>query len=310
LKKIWESLYSKNGLAAKNISLELLAIENGQKIPTVTDFSERLNLGRGTVQGAIKLLEVLGAIELEARGHLGTFLLNKDISVLLDISGTGPLVGAMPLPYSKKYEGLATGIVDAFHSLNKRISLAYMRGASNRLEALKTRRYDFAIVSRLAAEEGVKPHKGLEIVKTFGLGSYVSEHKIFLANSTKKKIESGMRVGIDRSSPDQSNMTLLECQGLNVEYIEVNYMQLFQMLKEKKIDAAVWNIDEIRTVESFNAVEFQSEKAKSLTKHTSEATIVIDTSRTEVKNQIMLLDTEIILNAQIMVETGKKFPRY
>ncbi|PLR80610.1 GntR family transcriptional regulator YhfZ [Bacillus sp. V33-4] len=307
---MWEILYSKNGLATKNIALELLAIENGQKIPTVSDFCERLNLGRGTVQGSIKLLEMLGAIELEARGHLGTFLLNKDVSVLLDISGTGPLVGVMPLPYSKKYEGLATGIVDGFERLNKRISLAYMRGASNRLEALKSRRYDFAIVSRLAAEEGIKLHKGLEIVKSFGLGSYVSKHKVFLANPAKKRIESGMRIGIDRSSPDQATVTLLECQGLDVEFVDVNYMQLFQMLKENQIDAAVWNIDEIRSVETFNAVDFQSEEAKRLTLDTSEATIVVDSSRTEVIKQITLLDAEIVLKAQRMVESGERFPQY
>lgn len=307
---MWESLYSKNGLAAKNIALELLSIEIGHKIPTVTDFCEALGLGRGTVQGAIKLLEMLGAIELEARGHLGSFLIKKDVSVLLDISGTGPLVGVMPLPYSKKYEGLATGIIDGFNLLNKRISLAYMRGASNRLEALKTRRYDFAIVSRLAAEEGIKSHISLAIVKSFGLGSYVSDHKVFLADPSKIKIEPGMRIGIDRSSPDQTNITLLECEGLDVQFVDLNYMQLFQMLKEKKIDAAVWNIDEIRSVETFNTVDFQSEKAKSLTKKTSEATIVIDMSRSEVMKQISLLDTRIVLNAQKLVETGERFPQY
>lgn len=307
---MWENLYSKNGLAAKKIALELLEIQNGQKIPTVTDFCESLELGRGTVQGAIKLLEMLGAIELEARGHLGTFLLNKDVSVLLDISGTGPLVGAMPLPYSKKYEGLATGIVDGFNYLNKRISLAYMRGASNRLEALKTRRYDFAIVSRLAAEESIKSHKGLEIVKSFGAGTYVSEHKIFLTNPTKTKIESGMRIGIDRLSPDQSTITLLECEGLDVEFVDLNYMQLFQMLKENQIDAAVWNNDEVRSVETFHTVDFQSEEAKRLTRLTSEATIVVEAGRIEVKKQISLLNKEIVLNAQRMVEAGERFPQY
>lgn len=307
---MWEKLYSKNGLAAKNIALELLGLELGSKIPTVTDFCDELSLGRGTVQGAIKLLEMLGAIELEARGHLGTFLIRKDVSLLLDISGTGPLVGVMPLPYSKKYEGLATGIIDGFDLLNKRISLAYMRGASNRLEALKTRRYDFAIVSRLAAEEWTQHHKGLEIVKSFGLGTYVSEHKIFLADPKKEKIESGMRIGIDRSSPDQTSITLLECEGLDVEFIDINYMQLFQMLLENRIDAAVWNFDEIRSVQHFKSVDFQSDKAKSLTKKTSEATIVIDTSRSEVLRQLSLLDTEIVLNAQRLVETGERFPHY
>jgi hypothetical protein len=308
--RTWESLYSKNGLAAKYIAKELLYVESGGRIPRVTDFCENLLLGRGTVQGAIKLLEGLGAIELESRGHLGTYLMRKDDSVLLDIADIGPLIGAMPLPYSKKYEGLATGIVDAFEKNNKRVSLAYMRGASNRIEAVKTRRYDFAIVSRMAAEEGLKVHKGLEIIKTLGSETYVTGHKIFFADKTKIKIEPRMRIGIDKSSPDQSKCTLYECKGLDVELVELNYMQLFQMLKEKQIDAAVWNMDELRSVETFNSADFQSAQARELTKMTSEAVIVIDSARTEVSDQIDVLDTTVVREEQKKVEQGIRFPRY
>nr|WP_274521052.1 YhfZ family protein [Neobacillus niacini] len=37
-------------------------------------------------------------------------------------------------------------------------------------------------------------------------------------------MESGMRMGIDPSSPDQTNITLLECEGLDVQLIDINYM--------------------------------------------------------------------------------------
>ncbi|WP_085522098.1 GntR family transcriptional regulator YhfZ [Tuberibacillus sp. Marseille-P3662] len=308
--RTWESLYSKNGLAAKYIAREILKIENQERIPRVTDFCDRLSLGRGTVQGALKLLEGLDAIELASRGHLGTFLLNKDVSVLSDIADIGPLIGAMPLPYSKKYEGLATGIVDAFGSTNKRVSLAYMRGASTRLEALKTRRYDFAIVSRMAAEDGIKNHKGLEIIKSFGLGTYVSGHKVFFADPSNTQIKSGMRIGIDRSSPDQSMCTLYECEGIDVALVDLNYMQLFQMLKEKQIDAAVWNKDEVQSVEMLSSADFQSGKARELTKLTSEATIVIDSTRSEVIEQMALLDAGIVRGVQRKVENGERFPQY
>lgn len=310
MSRMWERLYSKNGLAAKYIAKELISIENGKRIPRVSDFCEKLSLGRGTVQGAFKLLEQMDAIELESRGHLGTYLLHKDVTVLLEISGFGPLVGVMPLPYSKKYEGLATGIVDAFKDHNKRVSLAYMRGAINRLEALKTGRYDFAIVSRMAAEEAIKERKGLEIIKTFGSGSYVSAHKVFFADALRTKIAAGMRVGIDRSSPDQARITLLECEGLDVDFVDVNYMQLFDMLQDKKLDAAVWNVDEIRSVKTFNSAEFQSVSAQQLASQTSEAVIIIDKDRHEVKKQIDLVDVSSVRKTQRMVESGELFPSY
>ncbi|MFZ4451302.1 GntR family transcriptional regulator YhfZ [Salibacterium aidingense] len=308
--RIWESLYSKNGLAAKYIAKELLKIETGERIPRVTDFCDKLALGRGTVQGAIKLLEELGGIGLDSRGHLGTFLVKKDVSVLLDISEEGPVVGVMPLPYSVKYEGLATGIVDEFERMDRRVSLAYMRGASNRLEALKIRRYDFAIVSHLAALEGKESHEGLQIIKQFGPQTYVTGHKIFFADPKKKKIENGMRVGIDRSSPDQSMCTIHECEDLDVELVDLNYMQLFNMLKQKKIDAAVWNMDEVKSVNHFNAAEFSSEKAKKLTELSSEAVVVVDENRTDIIDQIESLTNDNIKSIQQSIEGGERFPRY
>ncbi|WP_188698565.1 GntR family transcriptional regulator YhfZ [Pullulanibacillus camelliae] len=308
--RTWESLYSKNGLAAKNIAEDLLSVENGGRIPRVSDFCDKFSLGRGTVQGALRLLELMNAIELESRGHLGTFLKSKDVSVLLEIAGIGPLVGVMPLPYSKKYEGLATGIVDVFDNLNKRVSLAYMRGSRTRVEALKARRYDFAILSLMAAKEAIANNKGLEIIKTFGPGTYVTEHKVFFSDSSKRRIEAGMRVGIDRSSSDQANITLNECQGIAVDFVDTNYMQLFDMLKQGDLDAAVWNIDEVRSVQTFQTGEFQSVEARTLAKQASEATIIVDGMRHEVKEQMTLLDVESVCRTQLSVEKGERFPRY
>lgn len=227
MSRIDERLYSKNGLAARYIARELIDIEVGQRIPRVSDFTDKLSLGRGTVQGALKLLEDMRAIRLESRGHLGTFLLKRDLNLLNEIAGIGPIIGVMPLPYSRKYEGLATGIIEVFEKINKRTGLAYMRGALPRVEALKSRRYDFAIMSLLAAEEAVTKYEGLEVNKTFGPESYVSSHKIFFSNGNFTEIEDGMRVGIDYSSVDQAELTLLECEGKQVELVEAGYMQLF-----------------------------------------------------------------------------------
>ena len=233
MSRIDESLYSKNGLAARYIARELIDIEAGQRIPRVSDFTEKLSLGRGTVQGALKLLEDMRAIRLESRGHLGTFLLKRDLNLLFEIAGIGPIIGVMPLPYSRKYEGLATGIIEVFEKINKRTGLAYMRGALPRVEALKSRRYDFAIMSLLAAEEAVAKYEGLAINKTFGPESYVTSHKIFFSNDHSSKIKDGMRIGIDYSSVDQAELTLLDCEGQKVELVEAGDLRLRQRLGAK-----------------------------------------------------------------------------
>lgn len=310
MNRIWESLYSKNGLAAKYIAKELIHISIGDRIPRISDFTEKLSLGRGTVQGALKILEELHAISLESRGHLGTFLRKRDMDLLYEIAGIGPIIGVMPLPYSRKYEGLATGIAEELEEINKKSGLAYMRGARKRLEALKSRRYDFAIMSMMAAEEALQNYNGLEILKTFGPETYVTSHKIFFSNENEDEIKSGMKVGIDYSSSDQANITLMECEGLDVELVEVNYMQLFTMLKNNSIDAAVWNADETRASKAFKSSNFHSEKAAQLAIKATSAAIVIENDRQHIKEQLELLNFERITEVQKLVGEEKKYPHY
>ena len=48
-----DRLLSKNGQATIRLSKQLLNYRIGEKIPTITDFSNLLGLSRGTVQNAL-----------------------------------------------------------------------------------------------------------------------------------------------------------------------------------------------------------------------------------------------------------------
>lgn len=310
MSRIWENLFSKNGLAAREIAEKLIHVDVGDRIPRVSDFAKSLSLGNGTVQGALKVLGELHAIQLESRGHLGTYLVKKDHHLLKEIAGVGSLIGAMPLPYSSKYEGLATGLIEVSDHMLKRVDLAYMRGSKQRLDALKSRRYDFIIMSQLAAEEELKSDGNLQIALNFGPQSYVTSHQIFFADKKHTKITGGMRVGIDYTSIDQSKITLLECEGIPVKLIPVNYMQLFDMLLHGDLDAAVWNADENRATEMFTVDDFQSEKAKQLSKSASTSVILIEKDRKDVMDNLLQLDKNRILTIQHQVVAKEKLPHY
>ncbi|WP_371017671.1 GntR family transcriptional regulator YhfZ [Pseudalkalibacillus sp. JSM 102089] len=306
----WEKLYSKNGLAARRIAANLIAIEPGSRIPRVSDFVTETSLGRGTIQGALRLLEEIGAIVLEARGHLGTFLVRTDRELLWDIAGLGSVMGAMPLPYSRKYEGLATGLVQVLEMMKIPFNLAFMRGSSNRIEALKAGRYDFVIVSRLAAELAVRNDARIEMAKTFGNNSYVSGHEIFFSDSKTERIQNGMRVGIDYSSADQHLLTEYEVEGIDVQLIEVNYMQMMEMLKNNEIDAAVWNKDEIIHSEGMGKGSFRSIKAQELSRKVNEATMLLNRERIELRDALLDLSVFNVKELQVRVEKGGIYPRY
>ena len=238
-------LMSKNGEVTMYLAREFIIHDIGDRIKTVEEYADNFGTGRGTIQSAIKFLRDERAIDLESRGHLGTFMLSMDYKKLWDISGFETIMGVMPLPYSKRYEDLATGLYKAFEMANIPFSLAFMRGAGKRIETLGFGKYDFAITSKLAVDPKHSNFSSIEIISELGQESYVGKHVIIFADKKQNKILPNMRVGIDPDSIDQLILTKYECQGLKVDFVEISYAQIFHNLKNNLIDAAIWNGDEL-----------------------------------------------------------------
>ncbi|SFB25822.1 GntR family transcriptional regulator YhfZ [Clostridium frigidicarnis] len=242
---IKSKLMQKIGIMSANLSTEFIQLDVDDRIPTVALLSEKYQTARGTVQSALKLLQDYNAIKLESRGHLGTFITYIDYLKLLEIAGIKSLVGVMPLPYSKRYEGLATGIFNTLNHRGLAVNLAFMRGSNHRLKALLDGRYDFAVTSRLTADYYIKNHEPIEIVVGFGDFSYVNEHVLVVREEYNGQINKGMKVGIDRSSIDQALLTLSYFKNYEVEYIDMSYSSFKTAIKTRKVDAAIWNKDDI-----------------------------------------------------------------
>lgn len=242
--KIQERLMQKHGLVATQLAREWFMLRPSDRVGTFDEYAKKFGTGRGTVQSAVKLLQE-SAVTLETRGHLGTFLSVVDYEKLWQLTGFGAVMGVMPLPYSKLYEGLATGLYLAATDGRIPFSLAYMRGAQTRLQALADERYDFAVVSRLAAETAIREQGGVAIALQFGSFTYVHKHAILFSSATEREIRDGMRIGVDRTSIDQYLLTLEQCQTKQVIYIDLSYNQIIAKLQAGEIDAAIWNLDEV-----------------------------------------------------------------
>ncbi|WAH41238.1 transporter substrate-binding domain-containing protein [Alicyclobacillus fastidiosus] len=304
-----EILFSKNGMAVTKISRELLTYKIGSRVPRIQDFAQKCEVGRGTVQSAIQLLVEAQAVRLESRGHLGTYLLDLDFTKLWEFAGMSTLMGAMPLPYSRRNEGLATGFYAVFEKRNIPFHLSYMRGGSNRIVALVGGRYDLVIMSRRAAELAVKEFD-VSVLHSFGPVTYVGAHALLVRDEADKEIRSGMRVGIDVSSFDQKTLTYGLCQGKDVEYVNLPYMQILDELANGTIDAAVWNSDE---------VEYRFGKSGPIYMYplnvneddATEAAIVVRKADYEIFANLMeQLDMQQINQIQDEVLTGRRVPRY
>ncbi|MBO7675898.1 MAG: hypothetical protein J6S49_00050 [Erysipelotrichaceae bacterium] len=305
---IQEQLLSKNGTATLKLSRELLSYEVGDRIPTITEFSDQINLARGTIQNALKNLINAGAISIGSRGHMGSFLVEKNSSILLEFAGITYLIGAMPLPYSKRYEGLASGIIATGEKQQiAPLNLAYMRGAKSRMEMVDSNRYDFAIVSRFAAERYIKEKNTLEIVLSFGRESYTGKHVLMLHDKKAKQIENGMKVGIDDTSYDQLELTKMLCEGKKVKFVPVEYSRTIDYVRKGSIDATVMNIDEVLD----KNVDIHYEEIENYSFDNTEAVVVSSLEHREIGHRLKeMIDTDVVLRMQKDVLEGKTIPRY
>ncbi len=231
------NLMRKDGQALINLSKYFLNFEIMEKIDTISHCSKMLDLSVGTVQKAMKQLEELKGIKLKRKGHLGTYIEEMNYSILLKLSGAESLIGVMPLPYSKRYEGLASGIKKEISKLVP-LYFAHMRGANTRLTYLQKGMYDFAIVSKLAAKEYIKKDNNLHIAMEFPQGTYVKGHGLIYKSSKIK------RIGVDKSSLDQYFLTKMNFHNNeDYEIVDVNYSEIINLINNNYIDAAIWSID-------------------------------------------------------------------
>lgn len=302
-------LMQKSGIIVMKLAQEFIVMEVGDRIDTVANYSEKFKTARGTVQSAFKILEDNKAISIEARGHLGSFITYIDYKRILEYTDITSIVGAMPLPYSKLYEGLATGLYKSMEKSKIPFNLAYMRGAKSRIDAMNKGRYDFAIVSKLAAKQMIQDGINIDIIVEFGAFSYVNEHALIFNNPMKESIEDGMKIAIDTSSIDHSTLTLNQCRGKDVQLVELPYNQIVTKLISGEIDAAVWNIDEI--IEKKLSIKYYPLFDNELNNMDTEAVIVMNRNKSELGTFIKrFLSEEEILKYQKKVVLGQITPSY
>lgn len=303
-----EELLTRNGIAVIQIAKKLMGFSPGDRIPKISEFAEKLNMGRGTVQIALKRLEESGAIKLESRGHQGTFLIETDLTKMWQVVAFQTLAGAMPLPYSKRYEGLASGLYQAFEKIGLPFNLAYMRGAESRINSLLNKRYDFVLISQYAAQKAINEGKKIEVALNFGKESYLSAHTLLFANKELNEIRDGLRIGIDPDSIDQCDLTYKVCEGKRVEYIKLPYMQFLSNLQSGNIDACVFNGDELR--ERYIDIKMVP-IPQSAQIGNDEAVIVVRKEDIDMfRNLFTLIDVPQILHIQKQVMDGTMYPRY
>lgn len=307
MKNIENALLAKHGLVTTKIAGEFLNLEVGDRMMTVSELQEKYGFSRGTIQNAIKTLKNLGAIDTISKGHQGTIIKSKNDSIILSIMGINSVIGCMPLPYSKRYEGLATGLISAIEDkTNISSNIVFSRGAEARAKMVESDRCDYIITSKLAAKNIIEKYPNLAIVKEFGPGSYLSDHVIVFHNKEDKDIKDGMSIGIDRNSIDQCRLVNKVCGNKKVKYIDVSYPNLLKKVIKGDIDATVWNKDEI--FDKYLDVNYKIIKKDD---SDTNAVMIVKKDRKELIEFLnRYMNNDYILKKMMLVIEGLETPRY
>jgi DNA-binding transcriptional regulator YhcF (GntR family) len=221
----------------------LAELDLGSRLPTVRALAREHHSSNSSVHAAISRLEQGGAISIETRGRAGAFLVQRSIDRLWAMTKTGPLVIALPLASSPRYEALATAIKQMMTNGGLDVILMFVRGSRQRLQAVHEGRCHLAAMSSFAASELCDSSDA--IVMEMLPNSYNTGHRVFYTpggNSVHP-----VRVVVDRHSADQQLLTALEFVDREVVTLPAMTGQIARLLESGQADAAVWTIDEMQT---------------------------------------------------------------
>jgi hypothetical protein len=287
---------------------ELLSTGVGDRLARIQEYAARFGASVGTVQAALSYLQSAGAATLEARGRLGTFATALDYPRLWTFASSMPVAGALPLPYSRRFEGLATAIRDAWTPQPPALDLRFVRGSGRRLEALAARQCDWALVSRFAAQGAHAHGFAVDLVMTLGAHTYMGRHVVL--STEPGRLRDGMRIGIDMDSADHVVSVRAATRGFTVEWVPIEYSRGLQLLRRGEIDATVWSEEDVPEGETaFVATPLDTE-ATPMTE-LGEAALVVGAGNLAMRHLLLaILDPSVMVRTQGEVVERRRLPSY
>jgi len=225
------------------IARDILRLGTEARLPTTLTYQERLGVGSGTVQKAIRELRESGAVELVARGHKGTFVTAHDPVRLWQCAGLRPV--HMLLPPSGPIESLAVAaaLAECLGTYGAGTTIGYQRGAETRLSAVDAGEADLALMSHGAAADLAAMSSGDHTRVGLGAGTYYAPGSLVTVGRAATA-DTPRTVGIDPRSSDHQRLTHAEfdAEPGGVRYVETDFTYLPRAVLDGTIDTGVWHV--------------------------------------------------------------------
>lgn len=293
-----------------NLAKYLLSLDEGDQLQSTRHLAELFDVSLGSISSTMNHLEKIGAVKIDRRGHLGSFLEKKSIKTIWKTIENNPIVIALTLPYFKKCEGMATAIYYLLNNAGIETYLVFIRGSINRVNALRNCHCNAIVISELAADELCDSRE--EIILKLPPLSFVDEHRVFFLN---KKQDDGepLTVGIDPESLDIKYTSELEFSDSEVDFKKMTFTQIDLHLEDSPVDAAITTSDFLDrlTNKGLESRPLSPKVQKIVGDRLTSAAIVARSKDVLTKTILQeILDAGKILDIQNKVEKGEMVPRY
>lgn len=298
-----DSVASRNLLTLRELARDVIRRGPGARLATSARYQERLNVGSGTIQKALRELSRLGAVELRSRGHQGTFVIDSDLSLLWAVAGLAPVRLVLTPPGALDGYGLTRGIGDEFARLGVPLELSYARGGAERVRCVEEGRATVAVVSGGAAEAFLPEKSELDSLD-LGSDTYYSEDSIGVLRREGFSAEGppDIRVGIDSRSADHVALTHAEFPPADgYTYVECDFVRMPAAVLERRVDVGVWHRLVLVIPLSSVGVEYRPlsrPAARALRRGLSNAVLVYRKDSAEVAAVLRQLEISAIASAQ------------
>lgn len=288
----------------------LIGLKVDDRLPTVRRLALEHGSSPASIHAALWRIEEGGAVTIERRGRLGTFLRERRLDRLWTAAERQPLVLALPLPSTPRYEGLATGLKTVLTDTGIECFLIFVRGSRQRMQALRQGRCHVAIMSSFAAGELCSHHETSTL--ELPVGSFVKDHRVFYADS-RVPTDRPLHVVVDRDSLDQQLLTELQFEDQAIELVPATYIQFARLLKEGHAHAAVWSTDEMdeRRPPGISDQDLSERVRQRIGTSDTRASLVARTANVSVRVAVTEgIDVSSVMDIQQKVIAGDIVPEY
>lgn len=302
-------MFNKQQMVMIGLSKELLVYQPGDRIDTISSYTERYDTSRGVVQEVLNTLEAEKAIKRSKRGTLGTYLSSIDYIKLWGYT-LETIAGVSPLPYTTKHEGIATAIYSEMEKKDIAFHFAYMQGAENRILGVLKGKYDFAVLGKASALELMKEYDDISIAMEFYDYSYLSGY-VLLYNDENILRKKKLRVGRNMSSPDHTKLMEILGKDKDLEYVNIQYTKMVPAIRDGLIDITIYNKDTVDKPGIFGGISFQDLEINKELGDETRAVLVVNNESPDISNLLkQIINKKEISIVQNEVIEGKRVPVY